>query len=321
MSRIEVQVSQRRSGFTLIELLVVIAIIAVLIGLLVPAVQNVREAANRISCTNNLKQLALAAHTHHDVKGKFPTGVHIVDQLADGRYANGTAWQVELLPYLDQENLQRKWDYTDQPNNVAGGRNAVTAQVIKFLLCPSDPLPDPVFHVVSLPYYQWAEGFYGLGSYGGNGGKRSYPKSQATRDGMFFQDSKIRLADVSDGPSNTLLFGERSHGDPESDRITVYFPYPLARAGAWAEAFAIYGGGLPNHMLSTPVRINYQVPPSGGNDQVRVDDRFCAFGSGHPGGANFAFVDGSVRFLSEQTNLETLQELSTRAGGEVVDVP
>jgi prepilin-type N-terminal cleavage/methylation domain-containing protein/prepilin-type processing-associated H-X9-DG protein len=320
MSRIEVQVGRRRSrAFTLIELLVVIAIIAVLIGLLVPAVQKVREASNRTTCLNNLKQLALAAHNHHEVKGKFPTGVHIVDHLADGRYANGTAWQVELLPYFEQENLQRKWDYADQPNNVAGGRNAITAQVIKLLLCPSDPLADPVFHVVSLPYYQWAEGFYGLGSYGGNGGKRSYPKSQATRDGMFFQDSKIRLADVSDGASNTFLFGERSHGDPESDRITAYFPYPLSRAGAWAAAFAIYGGDLPHHMLSTPVPINYRVPPSG--SQAEVYDRLCAFGSGHPGGANFAFVDGSVRFLSEQTDLKTLQALSTRAGGEVADVP
>src|SRR5579859_1367786 len=103
---------RHRPAFTLIELLVVIAIIGILIGLLLPAVQKVREAANRIRCSNNLKQLALAAHHHHDAQGEFPNGLHTVESI-DGRYANGTCWEVELLPYYEQENLKKKWDYTD----------------------------------------------------------------------------------------------------------------------------------------------------------------------------------------------------------------
>jgi prepilin-type processing-associated H-X9-DG protein/prepilin-type N-terminal cleavage/methylation domain-containing protein len=324
MSEIEVPVNRRRtSAFTLIELLVVIAITAVLIGLLVGAVQKVREAANRVACFNNLKQLALAAHNHHDVQLKFPTGVHPVDPMPDGRYAHGTAWQVELLPHFDQENLQKKWDYYDYRNNIAGGMDALTARVIKILLCPSDALPDPVFPLLNpAQQYSWVAGFYGLGSYGGNGGTRSYPKTQAARDGMFFQDSKIRLAEVIDGTSNTFLFGERSYNDPEFDLITqASFPdfYPLSRQGMWAAVHATGGGSLTNHMFSTPVGINYQMPADGGQGQM--GNRLCAYGSRHPGGANFAFADGSVHFLSDQTELTILQALSTRAGGEKFDVP
>jgi prepilin-type N-terminal cleavage/methylation domain-containing protein/prepilin-type processing-associated H-X9-DG protein len=322
MFRIEVEVGRRRrSAFTLIELLVVVAIIAVLIGLLLPAVQKVREAANRMACTNNLKQLALAAHSYHDSNRKFPTGVHPVDAMPDGRYANGTAWQVELLPYFEQGNLQKKWDYYDYRNNIKGGLSATTAQVIKVLLCPSDPLPDPVFNVTPRdPVNAWAAGFYGLSSYGSNGGKRSYPLAQFTQDGIFFLDSKIRIEDVTDGLSNTFLFGERSRLDPQFDAITqASFPgfYPLAKWTFWGAAFFRSGGSLQPHMLSASVLINYQMPPSGGQDQI--NDRFCAYGSAHPGGANFAFVDGSVHFLSDQTNLTVLQALSTRNGGEVVD--
>jgi prepilin-type N-terminal cleavage/methylation domain-containing protein/prepilin-type processing-associated H-X9-DG protein len=314
-----------RTGFTLLELLVVIAIIAILIALLVPAVQKVREAANRIQCGNNLKQLALAAHQHHDATRKFPNGVHPVDYI-NGRYANGTSWEVELLPYIGQENLKNRWDYSDFSNNVAGEKNATTAQALKVLLCPSDLMADPVCFVDLTPWYPeyaYARGFYGRSSYGGNSGTLSFPPRQATHDGILFQDSSIRLADVTDGTSSSFLIGERSHRDPEFDRLAMtYAPgfYPLANVGKWAQVFAT-AGSLAEQLLSTPVPINYRVPagippeeflgPSGAENS-----RLRAFGSGHPGGANFAFADGSVRFLSDSIPLDTLKALSTRAGGE-----
>jgi prepilin-type processing-associated H-X9-DG protein len=291
-------------------------------------VQKVREAANRTSCTNNLKQLALAAHHHHNVRAKFPNGLHTVDSIG-GRYVNGTCWEVELLPYFEQENLHKKWDYTDFRNNVAGGRNATTAQVLELLLCPSDPLPDPVWFVdvsPQYPQYAYASGFYGLSSYGGNAGKLSSDGPRATRDGIFFQDSSIRLADVTDGTSSTFLFGERSHLDPEFDRLTLaYSPtfYPLGKWGKWASVFATSGGSIWERLLSTPVPINYRVPAGIPPEEFlgatgALNSRLRAFGSGHSGGANFAFADGSVRYLSDQTPLEILQALSTRAGGEPV---
>jgi prepilin-type processing-associated H-X9-DG protein len=323
MCNLDLPVPRRRRGaITLIELLVVIAIIAVLIALLLPAVQKVREAANRASCQNNLKQLALAMHNYHDARGSFPVGLHVVE-TSGGRYANGTNWWVEAFPYFEQGNLHSRWDYNDYRNNLAGETNATTAQVLKVLLCPSDPLPNPVFYYTAMdPRNAWRNGYYGLSSYGGNGGRRSagnsqvVPQTNASRDGIIFRDSHVRIADVIDGTSTTFLLGERYHRDLEFDRITLGTEDgPIVTVGIWAIV-----DNLPRHItLSAPVPINYQVPPSTPmGDNLTIFNRVCAYGSGHPGGANFAFADGSVRFLSDGIPVETLQALSTRAGGEVV---
>jgi prepilin-type N-terminal cleavage/methylation domain-containing protein/prepilin-type processing-associated H-X9-DG protein len=302
--------TSRRRAFTLVELLVVIAIIAVLIGLLLPAVQKVREAANRAQCLNNLKQIALATHNYHDACQKFPTGWHQPD-LVDGRPTGGTNLWVELLPYIEQDNLYRRWDNFDNRNNVAGGTNAVQAQVIKLLICPSDPLqPVVYFNATMAPPWTW--GYYGISSYGGNGGTRSFSLNYSgiPQDGIFFRDSSVCLLGVTDGSSNTFLFGERYHRDPQFDLEGG----AIAQLGRWA---CVAGWGtLVMVELSTPVPINYQVPPGG--DSSTFEDRSIAFGSGHSGGANFAFADGSVRFVSDSIPLLTLRALSTRAGNEVV---
>ena len=316
---------RRQLGFTLIELLVVITIIGVLVSLLLPAVQSSREAARRTSCQSNLKQLALATHSFHVMKQRFPIGLVAVDGAALD-FAGGTNLWIEMLPHVEEANLKVKWDYDDYRNNIAGGYTATSAQVVAVLLCPSDPLPTPVHDLQLDPPYDWMNGVYGLGSYGGNAGTRSFgndtlPQSE---DGVFFKRSRVRMAMITDGSSHTLLFGERSHEDPEYDRLTEEFDpgmWPLASWGAWCSAAHEFGSQA-DVLLGSIVPINYTVPPStDGGEWEWEDARLSAFGSGHPGGANFAFADGSARFIAEDLPLDQLQALSTRAGEEVLEAP
>jgi prepilin-type N-terminal cleavage/methylation domain-containing protein/prepilin-type processing-associated H-X9-DG protein len=318
----------RQRGFTLIELLVVIAIIAILIGLLLPAVQKVREAANRVKCQNNLKQIALAAHNFESAYGVFPTGAR-PSVMVSGVPTLGTNVWVELLDHLEQGNLRSRWDFVDNRKNVAGGRAATQAQVLRVLICPSDRL-DPVWELTpydpNVPVPAWSFGFYGMGSYGGNAGTRSVLTGglpdlpRLSKDGVFYIGSNVGLQDITDGTSNTLAFGERYHSDPGYDRrraeIRPEFP-PMAGWGRWG--FVANPGASGNISLSTPQPINYRVPPGG--DSLTLEDRACVFGSGHPGGANFALADGSVRYLTDGTPLALLRALSTRGGREVVTLP
>src|SRR5262249_23569256 len=190
------------------------------------------------------------------------------------------------------------------------------------LICPSDPLPEPVAYSTYLPPAAWASGFYGLGSYGGSAGKQVGPPGPGpdfpgvSRDGLFYRDNSVPFADIADGGSNTLLFGERYHRDPEFDRISDINVPPRGRIGAYGKWGLLSRDGsasMASLMLHAAVPINYKMPSDGGTDTL-LGYRIGAFGSGHPGGANFAFADGHVRFLRDSTPLEVLQALSTRNG-------
>lgn len=319
----------KRSGFTLIELLVVIAIIAILIGLLVPAVQKVREAAARIQCVNNLKQVGLASHAYHDSNKRFPAGLNLPISNQSGAVfptnALVTSGKIKqppmpgqfisvfeaILPYVEQDNLQRILNLTQREYANCNGPNSTGAQVVSVFLCPSDQLPSPAvttYTTGGVTYY------FGMNSYGGNGGTRSWYISNMTTDGIFYINSSVRIADVSDGTSNTFLFGERYHYDP------VYTNISTLSGWAWANFNA-----PQDYLLSAAVPINYQIPVGTalGSPLFPEDNRVCAYGSGHPGGANFCFADGTVRFIASTGNadLPTLQALSTRAGGETVNLP
>jgi prepilin-type N-terminal cleavage/methylation domain-containing protein/prepilin-type processing-associated H-X9-DG protein len=316
----------KRRAFTLVELLVVIAIIGVLTAMLLPAIQGARESARRAQCTSNIKQLAMAAHNYHSAKKKFPTGAHLPVDVGD-RPTMGTNLWVELLPYIEEYSLYNKWDFDDNRNNVAGGLSATQAQVIRILVCPSDPLSEPVWELVGgVGTPPWSWGYYAISSYGGSAGRRAIQAgpppefARLTRDGVFFISSNIRMKDITDGSSKTLFMGERNHDDPEYDRrkdIVWTGSGPMAGWGRWAY---VAGSGVSGSVtLHSAAPINYHVPPDG--NFSNVEDRAAAFGSDHPGGANFALADGSVRFIAEDLPLEQLQNLSTRAGDEVIEAP
>jgi prepilin-type N-terminal cleavage/methylation domain-containing protein/prepilin-type processing-associated H-X9-DG protein len=317
---------QRRDGFTLVELLIVIAIIGALVALLLPAVQSAREAARRTSCLNNLKQLALASQQYHNAAGRFPVGLVPADPVA-GRFDDVTNLWIAIFDHLEEGNLQRQWDDDDYRKNIGIGPEANAAQIVWVLVCPSDSLSHPVNQLVLDGDYAWMTGIYGLSSYGGSGGTRSFGGTSTpppTEDGVFYIKSRIRMTDITDGSAKTLLFGERSHDDPVYDRLTAELDPVMGPLGSWGAWAAAYNSNTAQAdvMLSSAVPLNYRVPlGSGEQDWTWEENRLCAYGSEHPGGANFALADGSVRFIADDITLQVLQAFSTREGEEVVEAP
>jgi prepilin-type N-terminal cleavage/methylation domain-containing protein/prepilin-type processing-associated H-X9-DG protein len=315
----------RRKGFTLIELLVVIAIIAILIALLVPAVQKVREAAARSQCSNHLHQLAVAAHNFHSAYKRLPPGINLPISTQSGAvfpsnalYTSGKigqppnpgqffSWLEAILPFAEQQGLYTELNLSQREFANCNGPTSPGATVIPIFICPSDNYLDgyiSTYKSGSNTYY------FGMNSYGANGGTRSWYVSNMHNDGVFWINSQVRLTDIQDGTSNTMMFGERFHWDPSYQAI--------ATLGGWAWANF---SAPQDYIFSTAVPLNYVLPPGTqtGAPNYPEDDRVNAFGSGHPYGANFAMADGSVRYLTNTGNSSMVyyQALSTRSMGDI----
>jgi prepilin-type N-terminal cleavage/methylation domain-containing protein/prepilin-type processing-associated H-X9-DG protein len=290
----------RRQGFTLIELLVVVAIIAILIALLVPAVQKVREAAARTQCQNNLKQISLAAHLYHDAYKRFPPGLNYPNPgfppwVEPGKYFG---LMLALFPYFEQDNLSRNINFTSTYAANTNGANSVGAQVVPILVCPGDAsMPKPAVG-------QYNQYYFGLSSYGGCSGS-SITETNGTlmlQNGIFFTNSTINLDEITDGTSNTLLFGERS-------RLNLITTTTAESVGGWAWANEY---ALEDNTMNSGDGKMEGILPHDLND----------FGSQHSGGAgaNFSFADGSVRFISKTVDVVTYVRISVRNDGQVVDL-
>ncbi|MFM9025742.1 MAG: DUF1559 domain-containing protein [Planctomycetaceae bacterium] len=316
-------------GFTLVELLVVIAIIAVLIGLLLPAVQSAREAARRISCGNNVKQLGLALHTHLSARGRFPPGFGLYREF----------WTAHILPFMEQQTLFDRiqlvdgggndWTNYNHPNRDACG------VVIDALRCPSGGLPSgktnqgipnrvPVSYrgvagaMISSDDTSTAPAGYGKSNgYSMLEGESTDKGSVARSDGILFGGSRITVKDVIDGTSKTFMVGE-SFTDPDytkdsqgMDYWGLFGPQMGNATRAWAPG-AIRGTEYSEGVGSAVVKINARLDPLMHGTLMEM-----SFGSKHPGAALFGAADASVRVVNDSIDMAAYRALCTRAGGEV----
>jgi prepilin-type N-terminal cleavage/methylation domain-containing protein/prepilin-type processing-associated H-X9-DG protein len=343
----------RRKAFTLVELLVVLAIISVLIGLLLPAVQKVRESANRLACANNLKQMGLALHNYHDTYQGFPPGMKtsgsdVVEQARGGGAFRG------LLTFIEQGDLAQLWHpdlaWYEEPNFPA-----VTVPV-KLYFCPSNRSTGNVDmqHVVPFagrPLPNPAACDY-LVCKGANAALCSPTQVPAVARGVFDINTHTRLADITDGTSQTFAIGEGAGGnpryllrryyadtEPDPDPLTgepriadqSWSSGSLANNALHSEAF-LFGSTLGITALRSPFTppldepmnnplvlgsLDYNQDCTNSGTALETFDTLGGFRSLHPGGCNFVFCDGSVHFVSETITPDAYRALSTMAGGEV----
>jgi prepilin-type N-terminal cleavage/methylation domain-containing protein/prepilin-type processing-associated H-X9-DG protein len=345
----------RGRGFTLIELLVAIAIIAVLISLLLPAVQSAREAARRAQCVNNLKQIGLALHNYVSVNGGFPTagqGSLYTVNPPDTQYVDGTGFHARILPFLEQAAVYNAINFSLDYNHLSGSNYTAYSSVIRGFLCPSavrqknngrDDTNDPN----GAPFELTGQG-YGVNDYfattytdidplGRTGQLGSTPitpyRNRPSRADGILKTGSTQLAEVLDGLSNTVIVAEDAGRDASyvSERSEYYVsplepniqrPVPPGqrRAWRWGEANASGGqSGVLNNKWR-PMHAGYPYPqPSDPvffqTNQAGANQELFSY---HPGGVNALFGDGSVRFLKDGVNLVVLRGLITLRGGEVV---
>ena len=326
-----------RRGFTLIELLVVIAIIAILIGLLLPAVQKVREAAARASCSNNLKQIGLALHSFHDTNGRMPPGGGDDTQpFGNGSSSWGSSWKVYILPGIEQNAIASKWQYS----GTSGWQNVnnlsmVDKLTIKTYRCPSSVLPD--FHPGSCTNvtnsFQMFTTYVGvagttldtpvntnIGCCAGSG-----PINGGS--GILCTNCTTKMTSITDGTSNTILVGEQSdHLRDANSQPYIPGTGALTSQGPHGWVMGAGGGGVgaangERQFNITTVRweINRRVlGNSASNGTNENSGSNIPFTATHTGGANMLMGDGSIRFMRDSTTLLILQGLSSKDRGEVV---
>jgi len=341
-----------RSGFTLIELLVVIAIIAILIGLLLPAVQKIREAANRMKCSNNLKQLGLGLHNYHDTNGFLPPGggndLPPFGNATGGPWW-GSSWKVYILPFIEQDNLFRQWQFNNHSGWLnANNKNMVVTTNISVFRCPSTPLPPFATTggtntnemvgtytgiagsvIVRSDGTVSTPGPYPVGCCNGSGG-------QSTDNGVLYPGSMVTLAAVTDGLSNTWFVGEQGqhlrdiNGRPITSGFTRGFGssetlYGWTMGAAINQGLAPAGWGDGRHFNCTSVRwkINQLGPWTSADPAYGVNNDAgpnFPLSSGHSGGVNVLNGDGSVRFVRDSISLDVQSAMATKSGGESLGV-
>ena len=269
--------TKTKSGFTLVELLVVIAIIGVLLAIAFPAIQSARGAARRIACSNSLRNLSLGLHHYHDVHKVFPPGNFRNGPGAP--LATGWGWTSMLLPFIEQRSLHQKIDF-GQPTG-AGSNSELLKTKMPFLNCPSDGSAS----VLSVGDFEISTGNY-VGSSGARG---------LGLPGLFYENSKVRMRDITDGTSQTFLLGERVNQES-----------PVAITSGWFGLLTSPGGYHVNsisHLDVTPL-----VPIN-----MSFDFPAC-FSSYHTRGAQFAYCDGSTHFVNQDIDLFVFQALGSRSG-------